>query len=380
MKGEPFSPGLTPRLVWVDIAKGISILWIAFFHYFKTYAKGRYPWPLDPGFLEESLARCDSASLLFNMASMADSLFAAISHLGFHAVGVFLFLSGFGLAHSLAKTGTPQGGWMGWYRTRLLRLFPLYWIAHILYLISPFMARPESIDSRFFLSFLGDRVYPIESLFYYMNPAWWFVGLLLQLYLVFPFLFRMLQKRGIARFLLTSMAVTLASRTLLLFVLHADGDYLQGGFFGSRLFEFTAGMALGFAYRRNHNSTDSFLFNRKTVAGGILVYTLGIESYLGAWSYLLTDSLIGVGLSILVIHMGNGVGRHLPGVGSIMARIGVYSYGLYLLHQPYVIYLGEHTRQLAVFPSTILALAVIGAIALLAAGLEKSVNRFVNPR
>jgi len=55
--------------------------------------------------------------------------------------------------------------------------------------------------------------------------------------------------------------------------------------------------------------------------------------------------------------MGNGVAHHLPGAGSIIARIGVYSYGLYLLHQPYVIYLGERTRQLAVFPSTILAMA-----------------------
>ncbi|HOV86955.1 MAG TPA: hypothetical protein PLM79_11365 [Syntrophobacteraceae bacterium] len=60
-----------------------------------------------------------------------------------------------------------------------------------------------------------------------------------------------------------------------------------------------------------------------------------------------------------------------------MARVGVYSYGLYLLHQPYLITLGENTRQLAMIPSTLLALAVITAIALPCMVLEKSVNRLM---
>ncbi len=377
MRGAALDPGPTQRLAWVDVTKGISILWIVFFHYFKTYAKGRYPWPLDPGFLSESLARCEFASLLSNLVCLADSLFAAVSHLGFHAVGVFLLMSGFGLTFSLAKTGNPAEGWAGWYRSRLLRLFPMYWIAHFIYVVSPLVARPEPIDSRFFLSFLGNRVYPIETLFYYMNPAWWFVGLLLQLYLVFPLLFRMLQKLGIGRFILVSTLITLLSRTLLLFVLQANGDYLQGGFFGSRLIEFAAGMALGYAYRKQHDLADSFLFNRKTLAAGACLYALGIESNVRLWSYVFADPLIGVGLSILLIHLSEAVGNRLDQGGRVLARVGVYSYGLYLLHQPYLITLGENTRQLAMIPSTLLALAVITAIALPCMVLEKSVNRLM---
>ncbi|MBI3304162.1 MAG: acyltransferase family protein [Deltaproteobacteria bacterium] len=155
------------RLSWLDGMKGISILWIAFFHFFNTYANNRYPSPLGPDY-------CSS-----------------------------------------------------------------------------FVARPELVDYRFVLSLLGDRVYPVESIFYYFNPALWYFGLLAQLYLVFPVLFRLLQKLGSAWFLILCGLVTLVSRYLLLNVLSAHGYYVQGAFFGSRLWEFAAGMALGLCYRRH---------------------------------------------------------------------------------------------------------------------------------
>src|SRR5207244_9501806 len=161
----------------------------------------------------------------------------SVSQVGFHAVAGFLVLSGFGLTYSLAKTGNPAGGWAGWCRARLLRLFPMYWLAHLVYLISPFVARPEPVDYRFVLSLLGDRVYPVDSIFFYANPAWWYFGLLLELYLVFPVLFRLLQKLGPVGFLVLCGAVTLTSRYLMLSVIPVNGCYVQCAFFGSRLWE-----------------------------------------------------------------------------------------------------------------------------------------------
>ncbi len=38
----PTAP-VSTRLSWLDGMKGISILWIAFFRFFGTYANGRYP-------------------------------------------------------------------------------------------------------------------------------------------------------------------------------------------------------------------------------------------------------------------------------------------------------------------------------------------------
>src|SRR5512139_2668744 len=203
-----------PRLGLLDVIKGVSILWIVFFHLFGTYVNDRLPSPTAPAYYRRYLAQCGADNFTSTIACSAEATAVAVARLGFHAVGVFLLLSGFGLTFTLVppseqprpgaarhddRTAPSTGGWAAWYRRRLLRLFPMYWVAHLVYLISPFVARPEPIDYRFLLSALGDRVYPIDSIFYYANPAWWYFGLLLQLYLIFPVLFHLLQRLGMPR-------------------------------------------------------------------------------------------------------------------------------------------------------------------------------------
>jgi peptidoglycan/LPS O-acetylase OafA/YrhL len=237
MADEASAPPPKARFWWLDGIKGVSILWIVFFHFFSTFYSG-IPWGFDPKFFPSVIAACSQGSIWAALGGIGKSLFVAVTNLAFLAVGVFLVASGFGLTYSLAKTGHPKEGWGNWYLQRVARLFPMYWVAHLVFLISPFVFRPEPIDYRFLLSFLGDRVYPIESLFFYFNPALWFFGLLLQLYLVFPFLFRMMQKLGVGRFLIVCGVATLLTRYLLLGVIPVHGFYLQGGFFGARLWEF----------------------------------------------------------------------------------------------------------------------------------------------
>jgi peptidoglycan/LPS O-acetylase OafA/YrhL len=120
------------------------------------------------------------------VACGAKGVFVAFSLLGFHAVSVFLVLSG--LVLGLSASGRASHDWRAWYRTRLLRLYPMYWLAHLVVLVSPFVFQPEPIDGRLFSSLLGVRLFPIESSFFYLNSAWWYFTLLLQLYLVFPLL------------------------------------------------------------------------------------------------------------------------------------------------------------------------------------------------
>src|SRR5260370_41326619 len=134
--------------------------------------------------------------------------------MGFHGVAVFLVLSGFGLSYALARSGRPPAAWLGWYRSRLVRLLPMYWVAHLVYPVSPFQARFDARDYRFALSLLGDRVVPIGTLFYYFHPALWYFGLLLQLYLVFPALFVALGRLGVARFPAAAAVVPVGARWL----------------------------------------------------------------------------------------------------------------------------------------------------------------------
>lgn len=375
MTKQHASPQPKSRFWWLDGIKGVSILWIVFFHMFSTYDSG-FPWVLDRKFIPKVIEIYSQSSVLIAIGVLGKALFVAITNLAFHAVGVFLVASGFGLAYSLSKTGGPAAGWGDWYLQRVVRLFPMYWVAHLVYLISPFVFRAEPIDYRFLLSFLGDRVYPIDSIFFYFNPALWFFGLLLQLYLVFPLLFRLMQKVGAARFLILCAAATLLTRSLLMGVLPVSGLYLQG-FFGSRLWEFAFGMVLG-AFARNQTIVfEKTLFARVTILGSIIAYGLGLGCYFIPGTYILTDPLIGSSLFIVLAQLPiwSTVLRRLA---KVVTYVGFHSYGLYLLHQPYVLYFGTRMRELSMVSFVALAWVVIAVITVMSIFLEKGVNQLTD--
>jgi peptidoglycan/LPS O-acetylase OafA/YrhL len=363
------------RFWWLDGIKGISILWIVFFHFFSAY-NTRYPWALSPGYLPKFMEACAPASILQQGICWGKSVFVAVTELGFHAVGVFLVASGFGLTYSLGKTGGPRSGWLAWYRRRLVRLFPMYWIAHLLYLVSPFTYRAEPVDYRFLLSFLGIRIYPLDMIFFYANPAWWYFALLLELYLVFPLLYRVLQKLGVVWFLVVCGVFTLTTRYLLLCVIPVNAYYLQGAFFGARLWEFAAGMALGQLAQQQPATVEKCLFARPALFAGIAVYALGLLSYATTWSYTFTDPLIGTGLFVMLAH-ASVASYKLPRPAAVLSFVGIYSYGLYLVHQPYVIYFGERMRGLSMPVFVVGSAAIMALLTLCIIPVERAVNRMV---
>lgn len=299
----------------------------------------------------------------------------AFSLLGFHAVSVFLVLSGIGLGLSAAGKATQD--WRSWYRARLLRLYPMYWTAHLVVLVSPFAFQPEPIDGRLAWSLVGLRLFPIDASFFYLNAAWWYFTLLVQLYLVFPLLWSAFARAGPAAFLALCAAATLGTRWLLLGVLQADGLWAQGGFFAARLFEFAFGMVVGAALRRAPDATSRRLFGPAAVLAGAAIYGLGLASYASLATYVATDALIGVGLFLLLANAARAAST-LPGVGWGVQRIGAYSYGLYLVHQPYAITAAIAARGFGLAGAVAFFVPIL---ALLGAGsmvLERGVNRLTN--
>lgn len=359
------------RLEWLDGVKGIAILWIVFFHFFTFYDHGRTPWPLHPGYLAAYEAGCAPAGA--RAVCLAGALLSAAGQLGFHAVSVFLVLSGFGLSYSLAGPGRPRPAWSQWYRSRLVRLFPMYWVAHLVYLVSPFQARVDAIDYRFALSFLGDRVVPIGTIFYYFNPALWYFGLLLELYLVYPLLFIALRRLGAARFLLLAAAVTIGARWLLVIAVPVNPAWVQGGFFACRLWEFALGMAAGARWRTRAGPLGAAVFSWWGLLAGAAIYVLGCYSYRALWSYLATDALIGTGLTVVLAHAARAMGR-ARGLGRAVIAVGLSSYGLYLVHQPYVLYFAERMRGLETATFVAAASGIIVALTVGAMALERAVN------
>jgi len=250
----------------------------------------------------------------------------------------------------------------------------MYWAAHMVYLVTPFAWTGEAINYRFLLSLAGDRFFPAEPLFYYLNTAWWYFGLLIQLYFVFPVLFRMLQKTGPTAFLIVTGLVTLISRYLLLCVFHVSGDYVQGAFFGCRLFEFTLGMVIGLYLRRDRAALERRLFSTPTLLVGVAIYAVGFLTYHSAATYTFSDPLFTTGLFAIVAHFAASVLGRMRSIASAVARVGFYSYGLYLIHQPLVFYFGLHLREVNLLMFSLIAWLIIPILAAISIELERMIN------
>ena len=365
------------RFQWLDSVKGIAVLWIALYHCLLSYGSDKIPWPITIASFSDYLRLGAQGAPLAQLVHALCGVLAAIIQRGPQAVGVFILFSGFGLTYSLARRPGSKPAWASWYGRRFARLFPVYWVAHIIFLVSPFAVVQNHIDHRFLLSFLGDRVYPVEKMFFYLVPAWWFMGLLIELYIFYPLLFMLMERMGWVKYLGLCVLVSVASRFILNDVLQANGYYEMGAFFVCRLWEFAAGMALGKLMASRPEWTLERLLSWKGFLAGTILYGLGLYSYQPNFLYFFSDGLTSTGLAAVMIHLAYQVDR-VPGFGKALAKTGIYSYSLYLLHQPYMMYAGRSLRfaGMGVFLATACAVALLAALG--SGSIEYAVNRAVN--
>ena len=353
------------RLLWLDVAKGLAILIVVYFHFFRTYFEHGVLLPPDWSHFE-------AAAL-----TAARATWFKLSGLGFHAVGVFIILSGWALMQSTARRAQEGTlSWVQWYRARLLRLYPMYWVAHLVYLLSPFTARFEKIDGRFLLSLLGLRFLDITNNFYYLNAAWWYFTMLIQFYLLFPLLFGAARKLGPWRFLLLACALGFLVRYWLLVVWQVNGMWVQGGLALCRLPEFALGMAIGIWNSRQPERTERFLLGGLGLLGGIILYPVALQFYRGLISYTFVDFATG-GCCFLVLVGLAGVISKLRPIARVIGLVGAFSYGIYLIHHPYVIWLGLRIREQPIWMFLLIAVVTLAVLSAWGLILEGSINHLV---
>ena len=354
------------RLLWVDISKALAICWVVYFHFFRTVFEHYQPPPPD------------WTGVMAGAATILRAAWLQVSGLGFHAVGAFLILSGWTLMQSTmrrAQSGPMR--WGAWYFARFIRLYPMYWVAHLVYLLSPFVARFEPVDSRIVLSLLGLRFINISVNFFYLNSAWWYFAMLIQLCLIFPLLFSAARRCGAWIFLLGASAIGFFLRYLMLDVYPQDGMWILGGLALCRLPEFALGMALAMWHTRSAARVDWFLLRGPAFAAGLIFYPLALKLYSNGLTYVFCDFGTGLCCFLAIVGLAGFISR-FDRLAQIFCLVGAYSYGLYLIHQPYVIWLGLHIRPqpvlffLLIFLATLVVLSAWGIL------LEKTTNGLIN--
>ncbi len=364
------------RLIWLDISKGLAILWVVYFHFFTTYTS--VPSPIGKSFISKVAGPDGWDGLGVTITTLGKIAGIGISQLGFHAVGAFLVLSGWAVFQATERRALKGPiEWRKWYWSRFIRLYPMYWVAHLVYLVSPFEARPESVDGRIILSLLGLRFIDISMNFMYLNPAWWYFSMLIQFYFAFPILYYGLRKLGGWPFLIVACLAGFFARYMMLVVFPQNGMWVDGGFALCRLPEFALGMVLGGWHLRNQARAERFLLDGPGLATAVLLYPLALKLYSNLRTYVFVDFATGACCFLLIVGVAGLICR-ADRIGRLIALVGMFSYGLYLIHQPYVIWVGVRIKEQPVWVFLLLVVTLMIILSAWGMLLEKSTNLLVD--
>lgn len=280
------------------------------------------------------------------------TFFSFIESIGYGGVDIFLFLSGFGLYHSLHKNDSLKT----FYKKRALRILPYYLpivVAYSIYVIIRFNLSPIIL------------IYNITTVSFWINLGFykfdWYIPGLLTLYIITPFYFRLFKRNPI----IATFLIVVAALLLSYLITYTRISYLL--IFSIRIPIYFIGFLIGYYSLKNTKiNTQAILL--QIFLGIIGIYGLYMISDIIhntpsiAWKYglfwypfiLITFPLLLLLSSVLSLSSKNKY--------PILFFLGTYSLVIYLLHEHTLGILSGmfHTTQPIVLKggSIILALVV----------------------
>ncbi|HBE21355.1 MAG TPA: hypothetical protein DEG17_24850 [Cyanobacteria bacterium UBA11149] len=311
-------PGAKKRLDWIDQTKGLAILGIIIFHFFQNYPDR------------------------INLVNILDRNGA---RWGYAAVDIFFVIAGFNTSYSLAslikggKISLGRIDWIEWLRKRIIRLYPNYWLAIILSIILLAVWGRVNIKSFQDLILMGIGV-PGYERFKTLNPGFWFFSVILQAYLITPLIFFVCKWKA-QRILLLGIIVGAIAKIMALANTEDPGFFIflvQSNLITSYIFPLCLGLYWGFIYCENQK------FRRIDWEVSIAAFAIGIAMY-GFLLLSRIEFIYMIGFDILftplflllfywicqtIIPKMTLAGKDL----NLFSLMGVYSYQIYLIHQP----------------------------------------------
>jgi len=329
------------ELPWINAIKGAALLWILCNHFVEAtmgcpfIANPFAGWPPFSARIAQLLPLHGHG--LWNIPL---NLARYVGWLGDQGVGLFIVVSGFGLAWGLlVRRGFQPVNVYDFYSRRALRIYPLWWAAHFFFIaawvligkgLSPF-------SKETWLSFLGVRCAP--GLFYYFSPAWWYIGLLIQLYLVFPLLWLAAVRWSAKKMFIAACLIACASRAIGFLCAGEFVDkWSMGAFCVTRLPEFCFGIALAAWFYSNGPGIERKIKSWRFTVAMIFVYILANGLSLTWAGMVVAPALLGIAGFFLLYNLFVSIksGGH---TSRSFQWCGRHSYSIFLVHHPIVKYL-----------------------------------------
>ena len=362
------------RVASIDILRGLAIAWVLLFHLWGDLEF----FPGVPYVYYEQL------TWQVKQGNGAWAIFTSVTDLvfrdGFQGVPLFMMISGISLTIA-AYRADHRVSWPRVLLARFRKLLVPYWfgVALTYAVIAAIAWRQTSLGGGAISTHIGsgvtislhsvlnvDRGIVFASItllprllsadkFFAPQLALWFVGLLAQYYLLFPLLFAGMRRIGVLPFLLLTFAATIAANA---WIVHEYGAlelkfWLVTAWAPFRLFEFTAGMGIGWLLAAPEGRRVLAFVRHPAViiaavALGLFAHTFG-DLLIGRWSaqqlvasdtalywQALALPLTTLGLALLalplVTRLPSRIDVTLP-VRAVSA-IGVMSYALLIVNDP----------------------------------------------
>ncbi len=279
-------------------------------------------------------------------------------------VDMFMVLSGFCLFLPICKReGAPVGwDWKDYARRRVQRIVPTYYIAimfatllpyvlvvlfHLLHQKANWPPHPSAMQ---FLTHMTFTHTLFPGTWSGICGAFWSLGLEAQFYLVFPLVIWAYAKYGIR---VTGAMVLISVLYRLIGAKIVDpswtSQFLLGIFFLGRWMEFALGMLAAYtvaAYRRQ-DRTRAGWEGTLAIAGAVGLYALATSPLVNSlWAFPARELLLGIAYAVLMTALCiTATPLRRLFASKPMVTLALFSYSLFLIHQPLAYYLSEMFKK-----------------------------------
>lgn len=300
-----------------DVLRGVAIVMVFLYHAQLCIYPGFDKLKYNGAFWDVSNERADR--IFLNLIPTAD---------GGSGVWLFLIISGFLIHYSyLRKSPGAKLDFVQFFSRRFWRIYPPYLIVLLFFAFATggvqYVTTQEGAFDLVAHLLLAQNL--SDQTYFSINPSFWSLALEFQLYLLYPVFIYVRNKIGIEKSVVLAVAVTCVCTAFV-------------PFFASRAFENSALrywiIWIAGAYLAERYVLGEQVFRRHFLWGSVLlVLFTGLKFFA---IYHLVYPFVATLFFLVLIDYYINSNKSMKGYEHILTKIGVVSYSLYLVHQPFL--------------------------------------------